>query len=144
MIGNERLEHSGEPRGRSFGSDQVGSSKMLRQSPLPQCTIAARGEGCRKQRAGMKRPDRRMEPPESMRGDRTASLIAPPYCARPVDRVLEIAGHHQLDEIGMSPDERHRRSRRASRLEPAARDWVSIPNLKLPGPTRQRCGNVGT
>ena len=26
MIGNQRLEHSGEPRGRSFGSDTLGGN----------------------------------------------------------------------------------------------------------------------
>src|ERR1700738_1032409 len=79
--------------------------------------------------AGSKCVDRCMRPPEGMSNGRTTSLIAPPYCTRTIDRAPEMARHHKLDELGMRPDERHRRPGRPPRLEPAARDRVGIPHL---------------
>ena len=61
--------------------------------------------------ARMKFPEWRMRATRITRS-RSTPLIAPPYRTRPVCRVSEMAGEHQLDEFGMRPDERHRRSRR--------------------------------
>ena len=91
--------------------------------------------------AGIKSLDRSMLPPEGMSNGRTTSLIAPPYGTRTINRAPEMARHHQLDELGMRPDERHRRPGRPTRLETAARDRVGIPHLlgqHAPG-ARHRC-----
>jgi hypothetical protein len=58
--------------------------------------------------------DRRVRPSERVSRLRPAPLIAPPHDARPVDRVPELARHHQLDELGMP-------TRAASPIPPAAR-----------------------
>src|ERR1700731_5490838 len=70
--------------------------------------------------AGIKCFDRCMRPPEGMSNGRTTSLIAPPYCTRTIDRVPEVARDHQLDELGMRPDEWHRRPGRPTPLQAAA------------------------
>src|SRR3981189_1391239 len=72
--------------------------------------------------AGIKSLDRSMLPPKGMSNGRTTSLIAPPYGTRTINRAPEMARDHQLDELGMRPDERHPRPGRPPRLEPAARD----------------------
>ena len=111
---------------------------------LPAVAAPAHDRGKRQRdgqpRAGPHRADRGVRPPERVRRDRPPGAIALPHRARPVERAVDLPRHQQLDELGMRPGQRHRRSARPPRKQPAFGYRLGVPHLLRDHPAGARHG----